>query len=243
MAYKQEVFLKFCIIVPILFCSFSVLGQKYAPALLRQGDSLYNAKQYIQSLKCYREIAREGQYTPAMWLKMAYIYEGLGQISETMVYLEKYNKLTRDAGTSKKILALANQHKLSGYDPSKDFWDEIWRKFSPWATGLLMAISLLLFALLIRERKKGKSSADIVTAMVIAMVLLVAVTLRSEPCQMGILAASPAYLMDAPSSGSNLTAQVSEGHRVRILSEHDVWLKVFWEKQELYIRKTAIRPI
>lgn len=244
MAYKQEEFLKIIIIIPILFFSFSVFGQKYVPMLLRQGDSLYNARQYVQSLKCYREISREGQNTSAMWLKMAYIHEGLGQISETMYCLEKYKKLTMDGNVQEKILLLANRHNLSGYEPSKDYWEGAWQKFLPWIASFLMAIVVLLFVLFVRETKKGSPSIDAVAAMVITMILLIAVTLRAEPYRLGILnASSPTYLMNAPSSGANVVAQVPDGHRVRIIGEYDVWLKVFWEKQELYIRKTAIRSI
>lgn len=244
MAYKQEEFLKIRIIIPILFCSFSVLGQKYVPTLLRRGDSLYSARQYVQSLKCYREISREGQNTPAMWLKMAYIHEGLGQISETMYCLEKYKKLTMDRSVQEKILLLANRHNLSGYEPSKDYWEGAWQKILPWLAGFLMAVVVLLFVLFVREAKKSTPSMDAVAVMVITMILLVAVTLRGEPYRLGIInASSPAYLMNAPSAGANVVVRVPDGNRVRIVGEYDVWLKVFWEKQELYIRKTAIRSI
>ncbi|MBK7650109.1 MAG: hypothetical protein IPJ20_04215 [Flammeovirgaceae bacterium] len=51
-----------------------------------------------------------GRYTPAMLLKMAYIQEGLGRISQSIYYLQLYYKATNDEQALSKIEELATKH-------------------------------------------------------------------------------------------------------------------------------------
>src|SRR5690349_18872885 len=82
---------------------------------LRQADSLFQAKQYTQSLELYQTMFDQGQYTPAMLLKMAYIEEGLVQTGRALYHLNLYYKATNDKTALEKMEQLATKYNLEGY--------------------------------------------------------------------------------------------------------------------------------
>src|ERR1041385_4283576 len=96
----QTWFLKFIVIITFFFfcqCS-NAQSQK-----IIQADSLFRAKQYMQSLEVYQSLFSEQRYSPAMLLKMAYIQEGLGKIGQTLYYLKLYHVATDDEQALRKI--------------------------------------------------------------------------------------------------------------------------------------------
>jgi uncharacterized protein YgiM (DUF1202 family) len=61
--------------------------------------------------------------------------------------------------------------------------------------------------------------------------------------QKGIIMSPGAYLMQAPSSGADLVEVVNKGHRVRIIGKEDVWVKINWNGNIVYVRENNIRPV
>src|SRR5690348_1763124 len=83
----QTWFLKFVITSSFFFFCLVTVAQAQK---IKQADSLFQAKQYTQSLALYQSVFNEKKYSPAMLLKMAYIQEGLGKIGQTLYYLRLY---------------------------------------------------------------------------------------------------------------------------------------------------------
>ena len=79
----------------ILMTFMSVISQSTQGqnnySLLDHADSLFLRKKIIQSNKTYEELFyKQGEYTPRMLLKMAYINEGLGnQAKSEIIILSK----------------------------------------------------------------------------------------------------------------------------------------------------------
>ena len=57
-----------------------------------------------------------------------------------------------------------------------------------------------------------------------------------EKIATGIISEPNTYLMDGPSPGASVISIVSEGHRVEILGKVDVWYKVRWGDDLVYVR-------
>ncbi len=210
--------------------------------ILEEADSLFEAKKYTQSLEHYHRLfAEEGVYTPQMLLKMAYIHEGLGDFSQALFYLNNYYVTTSDEVALRKMEALAEKHKLSGYQfTDTDLFLSYYHKYVSEITFAALAFCLLLLAFIFYQKKKNKPVVFPAAGLGVALILLAFMINGTERVEKGIIANGTAYLMTAPSSGSGVVDVVSNGHRVSILGKEDVWYKINWDGGQAYIRENQL---
>ena len=236
----QTHILKFLLIGSALF---TVVGARaeYIPAQLTQGDSLFAKKQYTQSFDLYHMLYESGRYTPAMLLKMAYIQEGLGRISQSIYYLQLYYKATNDEQALSKIEELATKHKLEGYTASVEgAFRNTLHKYQFSIRMMLLSMGLFSFALIIYQKRKKYKPMGAGLATVFMMGILFAhVNLFTAP-EEGIVSANQTYLMSGPSAGSSVIAIISEGHQLKIKDKKDVWMKVEWQDKTAYVKEDKL---
>jgi len=236
----QTHFLKILLIIGAIF-SGVIVHAEYVPAQLSRGDSLFAKKQYTQSFELYNILYQSGRYTPGMLLKMAYIQEGLGRISQSIYYLQLYYKATNDEQALSKIEELATKHKLEGYTPTfEDVFRNALQKYQLPIRLVLLAISLFFVALMIyQKRKHQKPIGAGVATLFMASLLFVHVNLFSETNE-GIVSDNQTYLMSGPSAGSSVIAIIGEGHQLKIKDQKDVWLKVEWHDKNVYVKEDKL---
>ena len=46
--------------------------------------------------------------------------------------------------------------------------------------------------------------------------------------------------MDGPSAGASVISVVNEGHRVEVVGKTDVWYKVRWGEDEVFVRDHSL---
>ena len=88
------------IFISLLIVSTNGFGSGSEQQLIH-ADSLFEANKYTESFEVYNTVLEQGDYTPGMLLKMAFIKEGLGDVSGAMYFLNQYYNLT----SNKKVLA------------------------------------------------------------------------------------------------------------------------------------------
>jgi hypothetical protein len=211
---------------------------------LKTADSLFKTKQYTQSFDLYHSLFQQKKYSPAMLLKMAYIQEGLGHISQSLYYMNLYYQTTHDEEVLTKIEEVANHYGLDGYTttPTAKLLAFLEEHFERIAAGLI-SIIILLFGLAIFQRRRSKSIfAPVFFEVIFALLLIAHVNFAATP-QKGIITQAPAYLMSGPSSGSSVTAIISEGNQLDLLGKEDVWLKMLWGEKEVYVKASAVLPV
>jgi hypothetical protein len=243
----QNPLLKIIPLFLILTCiglTFPASGQSLQYHL-DKADSLFAQKRYTQSLDLYKSIFNQGQYTPAMFLKMAYIEEGLDHVPQAMHYLNLYYLVTRDERVVAKIKEVASAKKWDGYE-FNDFEQVTGlyqRYYMVVALSLTAICTLFLFLLVWQRVRQQQASVGLWVVLLIFSVLL-AMHINFPPrYQTGIIANSNTYLMTGPSAGASVAQIINEGHRVRIIGKHDVWLKVQWHNKEAYIRQDQLLPV
>ena len=59
----------------------------------------------------------------------------------------------------------------------------------------------------------------------------------------GIIAQQNTYAMSGPSAGASVTAILDSGHRVEVIGKRDVWVKILWRGETLYIKEGSILPV
>lgn len=231
----------------LILGAFLLLGVQTTKAqknseLLEQADSLFEAKKYTQSLEHYHRLfTEEGVYTPQMLLKMAYIHEGLGDYSQALFYLNNYYVKTSDETALRKMEALAEKHKLSGYQfTDTDLFLSYYNKYVSEITFAALAFCLLLLAFIFYQRKKNNPVVFPAVGLGVALILLAFMINGTEQVEKGIITNGTAYLMTAPSSGSGVVDIVTNGHRVSILGKEDVWYKIIWDGGQAYIRQNQL---
>ncbi len=205
-------------------------------------DSLFDQKKYTESLEVYEELLSvQKQYTPQMLLKMAFIKEGLKDYSKALYYLNVYYSKTTDNRALRKMEKLAKAHELSGYEyTDKEFFTMTYQRYANYFSIFLMALAFLLLVLLYKNRSDSKPIATGVFLSLVLLLLFYHVNNSSGFFEKGIITSPNAYMMKAPSSGSNIMEIIDKGHRINVLDKKDVWLEIEWGGEKGFVREGNI---
>jgi hypothetical protein len=213
---------------------------------LTLADSLFKEKKYTQSYELYESILEsDKKASPSMLLKMAFIKEGLGDITNALYYLDLYYLQTYDKKALKKMESLAEEKKLKGYNYDDiAFFLNMYHQYQMQVDLIIVAVIILLFLLLLyRKKKKLTNSPFPGIAFVLLLIALLFINNYGREKKKAIISAPTAYLMKGPSPGSELIQVVTEGHRVDILGQDDVWVKISWDDKPAYIKNFELKPI
>lgn len=212
---------------------------------LATADSLFEFRKYTESFKIYQKIHEQKQGSPSMLLKMAFIKEGLDDYPSALYYLNQYYLLTSNERVLQRMDDLAEEHNLQGYEYTDlDFFLSYFYKYQNEVNLAILSIALFLFAfILYRKRKTKERPAFAGILLVLTLGLLFYLVNFGIRYRKGIILESPAYLMSGPSAGSDILAVVDKGHKVSILGTNDVWVKIMWGEQVVYLKENKIRSI
>lgn len=225
------------LILTVLF-TFTCLTQLNAQEkALIYADSLFQQQKYTEAFKDYESIYLTGNASPAMLMKMAFIKEGLGDYAQALYYLNAYYQLTSDKDALSKMRDIANEHHLTGYEYSdfKFFLNAI-QKYENMILFCLVASSLFLLVYIFKQKRKNEPPVT-ATILQLVVVCLVAVLINGLIYQKSaIIATDKSLLMTGPSAAAEPVDFIGKGHRVEVLDANDIWSKIKWEDQEVYIR-------
>ena len=247
MKIKQWLDLKFLALIPILFF-FSSFQNTYAQSAhhrLVVADSLFKGKRYTQSFEQYQNILEQKEYSAAMLLKMAYIQEGLGHIGKAMYYLNLYFIASNDKSALNKMEQMAEKFHLEGYkatdaDHALSFYHDHYAKMS-----ILLVVPSIFMMSLIFYSKVKLHRKPIASGIVLVLVLAAFFFHINFGINMteAIVSQSNTYVMKGPSAGAPVVAIIDEGNRVNVLGKKDVWLKIRWNDEIVYVKNSALLPV
>jgi tetratricopeptide (TPR) repeat protein len=235
--------LKILLLFAVTFSGSSVEAQVFTRQFA-YADSLFKVKQYTQSLKIYEEVLAARQYSPSMLLKMAYIHEGLGNVSQGLYYLNLYFQATGDHQTLLKMQELAVKNRLEGYEnPESDQFYYQLNKYDYLISLVLAAAALLSLAWMYSQKRKNiKSIGSVVMMMIFLVLLAVQVNFPFKNSEI-MITSGTTYLMSGPSAGAEVIAVVEAGHKLRKTNKKDVWLEVQWFDKPVYVKQNRVSPI
>lgn len=213
---------------------------------LNLADSLFAQKKYTQSFELYEDIQNSDQKaTPAMLLKMAFIKEGLGDYTNALYYLNIYYLKTYNKRVLKKMENLAGQFKLSGYNyDDVEFFLNIYHQYHLQIDFLIIGMVFIFFAFLFYKKNTVKIRSVYSGIIYIGfLLLLLFINNYGRGQTKAIVTSSDVYLMKGPSPGSDVVDVISKGHRVDVLEQDDVWVKISWDENEAYIKAFNLKPI
>lgn len=215
----------------------SVQAQKVTPAL-QKADSLFQAGQVEQSYQLYRQVREQvgGAQSIRQLLRMAYVQEGLGHYPAALYYLSVAQAWQPQYSTWRKMVAVAQEHRLTGYP---DTWRQnlaitIQRYYYHLLQGLLLLAVVVGILLLLRRRTADRAW----WATYAVYLLLVGLFLNLlAPGRVGLVARPRAPLMAGPSAGSAWLTTAAAGDRFEVRGQQDIWFRVQWQGRDAYIRR------
>jgi hypothetical protein len=242
---QRRVLKNLIVLIMLFITALQTTSAQISSFRLKTADSLFHAKQYTQSFEHYQTILQQKEYTPAMLLKMAYIQEGLNNIGQAMYYLNLYYLATNDKSVLDKMEELANKFNLEGYETTdavraRVFYHDHFQEIS----FALAALAVFFLSIIFYTRIRLKRTPIAGPIALSAFLILFFIHLNfGEPAHTGIISSSKTYIMNGPSAGASVIEITGDGHRVEILGEKDVWMKVKWNDDVAYIRNNSLRPV
>jgi len=232
-------------ILSVVILLFATVCQAQTPTeLLQKADSLYLKKQFTQSFEIYQRIHKTGQYSPAMFLKMGFIQEGLNKPGHALYYLNLYYLASGDEQTLNKMEVLAAKNQLNGYEYSQvDQARELITHYRPHAATFIASVILVIMAIGIYQSRKGTKPVVAIMLTIFGLVFLGLFVNFTEPQRTAIISANNTFVMNGPSAGASVVGLLTEGHKVQIKNKEDVWLKVYWAEQYAYVRQSQVLEI
>lgn len=228
----------------LLLFPLMLSAQPNSPLLVR-ADSLFKQKRYIQSLELYQKLFEDHRYTPAMLLRMAYVEEGLNNVSRSAYYLNLYYLATQDEDALVKLEELAIKNRLEGYVTDEiDGLRSFYLTHRALITYILLSVAILAMAIALTQRlvMKNRPVGEFVTLCIVTVLFMLHISQQSM-WEKAIIAKDNTYVMNGPSAGASVLAIVRDGHRVEILGKKDVWTKVKLGESEGYIRTSSLLPV
>lgn len=229
----------FVIVLKIVL--FDALGADVSN--LQKADSLFEAQKYTEAYAIYEEIFMEGHTSSSMLLKMAYIQDATDNYPEALYFLDKYYMQSADRHAVGKIEELAEQHSLSGYQyDDMHYFLALSKKYHPHIIALLLFMSLFLLVYSIVKFRNGERSIIAAVSQALVLVLLL-VTLNFPRPVRAIIRNDQTLLRTGPSAGAESVDFINKGHKVIVLEQSQVWAKVVWDGENVFIRNNRLKII
>ncbi|SNS99941.1 SH3 domain-containing protein [Ekhidna lutea] len=211
--------------------------------ILHEADSLFSQQKYTQAFQRYEQLHSEGHASQAMLLKMAFIQDGLGNHSDALYYLDLYYKESADRAVVGKIETIAEENELRGYQYNDiNYFLALLSKYRAHFTLVLLALVIVLLVYIIKKTRAGERpvAAGIIQVILIAGLFAV-VNLASA--EKGIITEDYTLLRSGPSAGAEPIEILAKGHKVKILEKGEVWTKVVWDGNEVFVRNGRLKII
>ena len=235
--------------ISLIFLILSLITPQYVYSqenslTLKKADSLFQQHQYTQSFALYRQILEtEEKYSPQMLLKMAYTQEAQQNFTATIYYLHLYYNKRPGRAVLKKMEDLAQRQHFLGYEYS-DFEflrTQLQKHYLIILQGMLMLAVALLTIMFIVYRQKKILPGRMVQALFVGYLLFIGFYINFFSFgRKGIIRQNDVAIMAAPAAGAPWLATATEGHRIDLKGERDIWYETEWNGQRAYIRKKNV---
>ena len=221
----------------LIFVTTNILAnEKY---LLNEGDSLFKLRKYVNAKKIYENLYYEKNYfSDAMLLKLSFIEEGIGNYEKALIYLSKHYYQTHNKETSTKIKSIAKKNELIGFEQN-----DLSLILNAYNKNIYLIHSILVVILVLYLIIGEKKDISYHIRFMIISVLVLAIMNLNLTKKQGIVDQDNTYIMNGPSSGSDVYSIIKKGNKLKISKEYSIWYEVIFENKKKYIRKKNISLI
>ncbi len=209
---------------------------------LATADSLFQKQHYTDAFDLYEQILHEQLYSPQMLLKMAYIKEGLHDYTGAMYYLHLFYTKEPSRSVLRKMEELAQAHRLQGYEYNDllFFKTQFSKHYMRMLELMLLAAVVTATVMFFKWRKGHRFSKTFQISYTLYLLFILYYINFLNLGDAGIITKNHVAIMSAPSAGGSWLATATEGHKVPIRGEQDIWYEIEWKGQKAFIRKSNL---
>jgi hypothetical protein len=209
---------------------------------IQRADSLFLVNKYEEAGKLYEQVFYNNRlYSQKMLLQLAFIASQSKDFVRYLYWLNLYLQVNPDAKIAEKIENTANAYELVGYEISDRRWFLIYYhyyyKFIVLGFCVLTSVFLMLFFLNKQSVVVFRRNGVLLLLYLVGTILLHNVV---PPIKEAVVAGENTYLMQAPSSASQVAGLASKGQKVSVVGENDIWLEIVWNKQRVFVKKSQV---
>lgn len=210
---------------------------------LEKGDSLFAQQKYTEAFDEYERLYSNGQASSAMILKMAFIQDGLGNYADALFFLDKYYQRSADRTVIGKIEEIAESNDLEGYRyDDTDYFLALLNKYRIHLALLFLSVMILLLTYTFKKSSgEDKPIAAAIIQLFVTVCLFAIINFKTS--SVGIVTSDNVLLRSGPSAGAEPIEMLEKGHKVKILSQNEVWTQILWDGKEVYVRNGNLRVI
>lgn len=235
---RQKIFIFFLISSITISFSNTSLGKNSSLAL---ADSLFRANKRTEAITEYRSILDSGSFSPALFLRLAYLQETSGDISGALVTLNTLYKINPDPAIHLKMEELALINNLTGYQyTDSQYFNTLYQKYYYYIILTILIVSGLYFSHLNLKKIRGNNlGMRPLLFICILLALFYIVNFNIQPLH-AVITNKNTLIMSAPSPGSDLLEIAGSGHRVRLIDQTDIWHQVEFNNKTGYIKASDL---
>ncbi|WP_255080381.1 SH3 domain-containing protein [Lacihabitans sp. CCS-44] len=232
-----RLFLKLLLLFFLFFFQFA--DSKAQNDVAKKADSLFNAKKYSEAANIYELIFRDNQVNkPNITLKLAYIYESLGDFPKAIFYLNNYYNLNPDDEVFEKMNKMALENKFTGFERSDlNFILVLYQQFYIYILYSVILIGIFILVILFRKKIYNKKILRRHLLLVGLFIIFLLVFINVPNSYQSAIVNKKTFFREFPSSGSSIIGTIDKGNKINIFGEEDIWLKVLWNRKIVYIHK------
>ena len=230
-------FLKLILIFFLFF--FQTTDCKAQNDVAKKADSLFSAKKYVESAKIYELIFRDKQVNQQnVSLKLAFIYESLGDFPKAIFYLNNYYNQNPKDEVFEKMNKMALENKFSGFERSDlNFIIVLYQQYYIYILYSVIIIGVFILLILYRKKIYNKTILRRHFVLVGLFIIFLLVFINVPNSYKTAIINKKTYFREFPSSGSPIVGVIDKGNKINIFGKEDIWLKVLWNRKIVYIHK------
>jgi len=231
------------LIVAFIFFG-AILDSSATQKLQTQADSLFAQQKYTEAFQVYQTIFETGQFSESMLLKMAFIKDGLGNYVDALYYLDLYYKNSADKSVVGKIEEISEEKNLSGYSYNDaHFFKAMINKYRTQILLALVALAMFFAIYIFKKRQLNEKPITASVFQLLTLTALLVLTNNSYERTYGIISANSTLLRNGPSAGAEPVTMIDKGHKVNVIDRSEVWTRINWDGEEVFLRNGKIKII
>lgn len=211
--------------------------------LLKKADVLFSQKNYNEAIKIYTQLLGiSPNINSKIYLKLSAAYESKGDVPESLYYLNLYYLKQPSDAVFTKMASLAEQSNFKGYEKNDlNFIVLLYRQYFPFILLGVMILGIYIFSILVYKRvKKQYTPTRHKFIFFVYLIILFVIINIPNNYRAIIIKNNSVYLRDYPSAAAQIVGQISEGHRLNVVTSDDIWYQVFWDDKFCYVKDSDV---
>lgn len=213
---------------------------------LKKADSLFSIGQYAAAALIYKKKSYTSEKSnPELLLKLAYISRHLEDYTLCLYYLSRLAEVKPSQQLFLEMESIAEKYHVTGYEfDDYGYFSILYKRYGHFLHLLLLTLGVYVFGVLIIKIRKGEF-IQTRHKWILFFYLLGIMGLITIPdfYSSGIVQHDNTFVRSFPSSAGPVTARISKGNKLIILTSKDNWYMVIWDKDLVYVKKNDMLTI